>query len=376
MRKVIVCHSFPAWDTPYIKSTIELLKQLSKDHRVIMIDYHYTIKDLIFNKFAPVQQILGLKSRVRSIQTDYGWMEVISTPPVLPINWIKSKRLFEIAAKLNSWLVGKTIQKQLKKLGVFKYTLINAFNPVYGFHCMKTFKPQKSIYYCYDEISGTEWSGKHGAAYEKRLMPLVDEVICTSSKLQEHKAPLAKEVKFIPNGVNLDIFLAPHSEKSNSSNIVGYIGATDSRIDFELIDFCAKSLPEYEFQFFGPVKTELPRLPKNVKFMGAVEQSSLPEKIQHFTVGLIPFVKNKLTEAIYPLKINEYLAMGKPVVATNFSDLSDFSKVAEVVDSKEEFLNAIKKSIKYNSRIKTQKRIDFAKQNSWENRAKEFARAI
>lgn len=375
MKKTIVCHSFPAWDTPYVKSTIELLKQLSKDHRVVMIDYHYTLKDLFFNKFAPVKRILGLESRVRSIQTEGGWIEVISTPPVLPNNWIKNPKLFDLAAKFNSWLVRKTIKKQLNKLGVFKYTLINAFNPVYGLHSVKTFNPQKSIYYCYDEISGTEWSGKHGAAYEQKFIPLVDEVICTSSKLQENKAPLAKEVKFIPNGVNLDIFLAPNNEKSNGYTI-GYIGAIDSRIDFDLIDYCASNLPEYVFEFYGPVKTELPQLPKNVKFLGSVAQNALPEKIQNFEAGLIPFVKNKLTEAIYPLKINEYLAMGKPVVATNFSDLSDFSKVAEVVDSKEEFLNTIKKSIKYNSRIKTQKRIDFAKQNSWENRAREFARVI
>lgn len=375
MKKTIVCHSFPAWDTPYVKSTIELLKQLSKDHRVVMMDYHYTIKDLFFNKFAPIKQILGLKQRVRLIQTEGGWIEVISTPPVLPINWIKNPKLFGLAAKFNSWLVGKTITKQLKKLGVFKYTLINAFNPVYGLYSVKTFNPQKSIYYCYDEISGTEWSGKHGAAYEKKYMPLVDEVICTSNKLQENKELLAKEVKFIPNGVNLDIFLAPHNEKANGHTI-GYIGAIDTRIDFELIDYCASNLPEYVFEFYGPVKTELPQLPRNVKFLGALAQTALPEKIQNFEAGLIPFVKNKLTEAIYPLKINEYLAMGKPVVASNFSDLSDFSKVAEIVDSKEDFLKAIKKSIKYNSRIKTQKRIDFAKQNSWENRAKEFTKAI
>ncbi|NVJ46274.1 MAG: glycosyltransferase [Cytophagia bacterium] len=375
MKKTIVCHSFPAWDTPYVKSTIELLKQLSKDHRVVMIDYHYTIKDLFFNKFAPIKQILGMKQRVRLIQTEGAWIEVISTPPVLPINWIKNPKLFGLAAKFNSWLVGKTITKQLEKLGVFKYTLINAFNPVFGLHSLKTFNPQKSIYYCYDEISGTEWSGKHGAAYEQKFMPLVDEVICTSTKLQQNKAARAKRVKFVPNGVNLDIFLAPHNEKSNGHTI-GYIGAIDSRIDFDLIDYCASNLPEYVFEFYGPIKTALPQLPKNVKFLGALNQSSLPEKIQNFEAGLIPFVKNKLTEAIYPLKINEYLAMGKPVVASNFSDLSDFSKVAEIVDSKEEFLKAIKKSIKYNSRIKTQKRIDFAKQNSWEKRAKEFAKAI
>lgn len=375
MKKTVVCHSFPAWDTPYVKSTIELLKQLSKDHRVVMIDYHYTLKDLIFNKFSPVKRILGLQPRTRSVQTENGWIELISTPAVLPINWIKSSQLFGLAAKFNSWLVGKSIKKQLQKLGVSDYTLINAFNPVYGYHSKKVFNPKKTIYYCYDEISGTEWSGKHGASYEQMFMPLVDEVICTSSKLQENKAPLAKEVKFIPNGVNLDIFLAPNNEKSNGLTI-GYIGAIDSRIDFDLIHYCASHLPEYQFEFYGPIKTELPKLPENVKFMGSVAQNALPEKIQKFEVGLIPFVKNKLTEAIYPLKINEYLAMGKPVVATNFSDLSDFNKVAEVAENKEEFLKAIKKSIKYNSRIKTQKRIEFAKQNSWQNRAREFARAI
>lgn len=375
MKKTIVCHSFPAWDTPYIKSTIELLKQLSKDHRVIMIDYHYTLKDLVFNRFAPVGEILGIKSRIRTMETSYGFIELISTPPVLPINWIKSTKLFDWAGKLNGRIVGKSIRKQLNKLGVEEYTLINAFNPVFGYHTQKYFSPQKSIYYCYDEISGTDWSGKHGAHYEEIFMPWVDEVICTSSTLKSNKQPMAKEVRFIPNGVNLDIFLAPHNEKSKSYTI-GYIGAIDKRIDFDLIAFCAQHLPEFSFEFYGPLKTELPTLPDNVKFLGALEQNVLPEKIQNFEVGLIPFVKSKLTEAIYPLKINEYLAMGKPVVASNFSDLSDFSKVAEIADNQEDFLKAIKKAIRYNSRIKTQKRVEFAKQNSWENRAKQFAQAI
>ncbi|PWL31616.1 glycosyltransferase [uncultured Roseivirga sp.] len=375
MKKVIVCHSFPAWDTPYIKSTIELLKQLSKDHRVIMIDYHYTIKDLFFNKFAPVKNILGTGSRIRNQITDHGEIELISTPPVLPINWIKSAKLYDWAAKLNSRIVGRSIKSQLKKLGVEEYTLINAFNPIFGYHTRNFFSPKKSIYYCYDEISGTDWSGKHGTHYEEIYMPLVDEVICTSTTLQSNKLPLAKQVKFIPNGVNLDIFLAPHNEKSKG-NTIGYVGAVDKRIDFELISYCAENLPEYNFEFYGPVKTELPPLPSNVSLMGSVEQHMLPDKMQNFDVGLIPFVKSKLTAAIYPLKINEYLAMGKPVVASNFSDLSDFSKVAEIADSQEEFLKAIKRSIRYNSRIKTQKRVEFAKQNSWANRAREFAEAI
>jgi glycosyltransferase involved in cell wall biosynthesis len=375
MKKVIVCHSFPAWDTPYIKSTIELLKQLSADHRVIMIDYHYTLKDLFFNKFAPVKQILGLSRRTRTFTTNQGAIEVISTPPILPINWIKHKGLFKAMARLNAWVIGRSIKKQLQRSAVDSYTLVNAFNPVYGYYCRSYFAPLKTVYYCYDEIAATEWSGVHGAAYEERFMPLADEVICTSSVLKRNKSELAKQIQFIPNGVNLDLFLAPHKEKSNGSTI-GYIGAIDSRIDFDLVAHCAMALPEFEFQFYGPVKTTLPKLPANVKMLGAVAQELLPEKVQAFDVCLIPFVKSKLTEAIYPLKINEYLAMGKAVVCTDFSDLSDFEKVAEIATDKDGFVKAIRKALRYNTRLKTQKRIEFAKQNSWEHRARQFAEAL
>ncbi|WP_420386820.1 glycosyltransferase [Roseivirga sp.] len=375
MKKVIVCHSFPAWDTPYIKSTIELLKQLSKDHRVIMIDYHYTIKDLISNKFTPVKEVLGLRSRIRLKQTEYGQIEVISTPPVLPVNWISSSKLFGWLSALNGKIVGRSIKRQLKKIGVNNYTLINAFNPVYGYYTRSNFQPEKTVYYCYDEIAATDWAGKHGAEYEAKYMPLVDQVLCTSTTLTNKKAPLAREVKFIPNGVNLDIFLAPHKEKTREK-IIGYIGAIDDRLDFELIDYCARNMEDYHFLFYGPVKTKIPPLPDNVYFPGSVEQKLLPKKILNFEAGLIPFVKNELTQAIYPLKINEYLAMGKPVVSTDFSDLSDFTQVAEITSNKEEFLKALKRIIRYNSRLKTQKRIEFAKANSWENRARQFAEAI
>ena len=110
--------------------------------------------------------------------------------------------------------------------------------------------------------------------------------------------------------------------------------------------------------------------------LGAVAQELLPEKVQAFDVCLIPFVKSKLTEAIYPLKINEYLAMGKAVVCTDFSDLSDFEKVAEIATDKDGFVKAIRKALRYNTRLKTQKRIEFAKQNSWEHRARQFAEAL
>ena len=83
-------------------------------------------------------------------------------------------------------------------------------------------------------------------------------------------------------------------------------------------------------------------------------------------------MKNKLTEAIYPLKINEYLAMGKAVVSTNFSDLSDFETIADIANTNEEFISKIESADL--SKESSEKRKEFAFENSWKARAQEFAK--
>lgn len=370
MKKVIICHSFPAWDTPYVKSTIELLKELSADYRVIMIDYHYTLKDLVTNPHAPKRHMMSRKYKVRLMETKYGHIEVLSTPPVLPINWMQSKKLFDHAVQFNSAITGPAIQKALKNMGVEKYTLINAFNPVYGWHMKKYFNPEKTVYYCYDEISATEWSGDHGARYEELFLQHADEVVCTSRKLQSDKKKMNSNTSFVPNGVNLDIFDKTFT-KETASKIIGYVGAIDSRIDFDLLRATAEHLPTYTLEMYGPVKTELPSLPQNIHFKGALAQEELPEKINEFEACLIPFKKNKLTAAIYPLKINEYLAMGKAVVSTDFADLSDFSEITAIATNPEEFVTAIRQA--QNGAASKAARKAFAQANSWQHRAKQFA---
>ncbi|MFT6827617.1 MAG: teichuronic acid biosynthesis glycosyltransferase TuaH [Parvicella sp.] len=64
--------------------------------------------------------------------------------------------------------------------------------------------------------------------------------------------------------------------------------------------------------------------------------------------------------------------MGKPVVTTNFSDLSDFKRLVGIATSNQEFIASVKKELRSNNRIKIQKRVAFAMQNSWESRVKLF----
>lgn len=366
MKPTIVCHSFPAWDSPYVKSTLELLKELAKTHRVIMIDYHYTFKDLLDSPFAPRQAIIKRKKRVMKVTG--GNIEVISTLPILPINWIKQPKVFDWFAKVNAWWIQQSLIKRFENPSLKEYILINAFNPIYGYHLRNFFKPIKKIYYCYDEISATSWSGVHGGKYEKLLIPTMDAVVCTSRQLLSKKRTLANRAFLVQNGVNLEIFMNETVEKQ-SKPILGYVGAVDDRIDFDLVRSVALYFPHHHLEFYGDLKTKPPILPENVHFYGAVKQHLLPEKINEMEVCLVPFVSSKLTAAIYPLKVNEYLAMGKPVVSTSFADLSDFEKHMYVADTTELFIHQIQKAMKYNSRVKIQERKEFAAQNSWSHRA-------
>jgi teichuronic acid biosynthesis glycosyltransferase TuaH len=83
--------------------------------------------------------------------------------------------------------------------------------------------------------------------------------------------------------------------------------------------------------------------------------------------------QNTLTRSIYPLKINEYLAAGKPIIATHFSeDIYTFRDVAYVVDTHEEFIAAIDKAIAENSEARKQGRMKVAETNTWEARVAQF----
>lgn len=91
---------------------------------------------------------------------------------------------------------------------------------------------------------------------------------------------------------------------------------------------------------------------------------------------MIPFLKNKLTAGIYPLKINEYFALGKPVVTTDFGDLDDFRHLVSVADTAEDFAKALEAALDSDQTGHSQRRIAFAHGNSWSERAAEMGIAI
>ncbi|MFT7031789.1 MAG: glycosyltransferase involved in cell wall biosynthesis [Cyclobacteriaceae bacterium] len=384
-KQDIICVSMTTWEGDYMKAVVHMMGNLAKNNRVLFIDYAFTLKDLIKGILGqtniPVKRMLGLSPRLRTVQYHGYELQHLTLPPILPVNWINNSFMFDFITNIQGWLISKlSIEKVLASMKFNNPIMINAFNPVMGNSLQKSLNISKSIYYCYDEISAAGWCSKHGQRVEEKFAKQVDIVVVTSTALLESKKKLNPNTVLIKNGVDFDLFhQAAKMVKVHANKKIGYIGSLDFRVDYDLLETLIQKRSEYEFMFIGRVMDQrnCERLSaySNVQFLGSKQPEELPVLLSQIDVAIIPFVKNEFTRNIYPLKINEYLAAGLPVVSTDFADMSDFQELISIENNAHRFIQAIKESMNDTPSLQL-KRIEMAKTNDWSNRTEQLENLI
>ncbi|MBD1395278.1 glycosyltransferase [Mucilaginibacter glaciei] len=385
----VLCISGTEWHGNYIKPLIELMKVLSTDNKILFVDNAYTYKDALLGvnhkSAVDFKQVFGVKSRLKELTLENGGKVYWLTPPLtFPVSFLSEGKAYDVAIRYNAWLLRRVIKKNLHKLGM-NSDLINftSFNPAMGVMNGRKFGEKSLIYHCYDEIKGAnEWLRKHGSRMEDEFLKMADATIVSSKGLYDSKAPFTKRCFVVKNAAKADLFNKGFAPVINSGKInVGYIGTIDDRQDYDLITHLIKNMPDADFTFVGRVLNQkganlLKSFP-NVTLVGAKQQEELPGVLRKFSVGIIPFVKNKLTSGIYPMKMNEYLGAGLPVVSTDFStDMADFEGTINITANKEQFLEAVKFETTHNTPEKQQARLALAGKNTWVARAQELSDAI
>ncbi|MBN3040843.1 MAG: glycosyltransferase, partial [Candidatus Omnitrophica bacterium] len=112
----------------------------------------------------------------------------------------------------------------------------------------------------------------------------------------------------------------------------------------------------------------------NVFFLGAKPYEDLPNYMQYFDVCIEPRIAEK--DIPPPTKVFDYLASGKPVVATNVEELDWLKDNINLINCKEDFLEAIKEVLVNDTEISKIARIKKAEENSWQIRAENICREI
>lgn len=387
-RKSIVYIGLGTWGGSTSQNSVRIMSVLSRDYDILFVNYTYTWKDVIFrilglNNF-PIKYILGLKNRIEEKKTTQGYsLKTLTAYPIIPVNFIKYRPLFLQGLKLNNWILRRCISTYLKKLNYSKNaTIIYGFNPFMGVFNIGKLNESQNIYYCYDQIKAAKWASKHGEFIENTFIKKVDHVITTSRALFDEKSILNKNCKLVQNGVDFELFSKAISNDTSKKNnpVVGYIGVVDFRVDFQLIEYLAREVPDYKFRFVGKImeEEEVKKLERfdNIEFLGEVIYEEVIMYLEKMDICIIPFVHNEFTRNIYPIKINEYLAAGKPVVSTDFADLQEFKTTISVSHSNTQFMEFLKNEFLTNNPEKVKQRMGLAKSNSWEYRANSFKELI
>jgi len=205
------------------------------------------------------------------------------------------------------------------------------------------------------------------------------DLVFASSKtlLKKAKQHGAKKAFLLPNGVDLQHWCCNLKGKlkgriSNNGAIVGYFGTLSHWLDKKLVVDMATRRPNWTFVFIGP-RTDKGGLSPifelaNCIHIPEVNYYKLPELACDFDVCWMPFKASELTMSINPVKIYEYLAMGKPVVVPELPDLAELKNVLFVASNSNDWEQALEKAFAQCQDPKLVKqRQNKVKKYAWEN---------
>jgi glycosyltransferase involved in cell wall biosynthesis len=215
------------------------------------------------------------------------------------------------------------------------------------------------IYHCTADFSELIPEVPQLRESETALLRISDLVFATCRQLANYCAVSNKNVHTISNGVNFEVFnLNGDSNSAKKSNlavipppIIGYVGGLHRFVDFDLLIEMARSRRDWSWVFVGPIQTPLTDFSRlsNVHLLGQQPHDQLGKLIHGFDVCIVPYLNNEATATVVPTKLNEYLAAGKPVVATELPTVCDFNKQHNVLmtapSTPDEFLRAIETSL-------------------------------
>ncbi|MGQ9590402.1 MAG: glycosyltransferase, partial [Planctomycetota bacterium] len=232
---------------------------------------------------------------------------------------------------------------------------------------------------------------------ERLLAAKADLIVVTSEHLLEAKRHLGERLVLVRNAVDRETLEegrraegpVPPELAAAPRPILGYIGGVTEKLDLDLLEMLALRWAEPPrrgtlalvgaTKVFGREAVEkvarLRSLP-NVVFTGRKDAHLVPSCIRAFDVCLVPYRLEGQSRGIDPLKLYEYLAFGKPIVAADIPSVQRFAGVLRIARDREEFVAGVDEALRERDPEIAERRRRIASENTWERRAEEISRAV
>ncbi|MDN3513220.1 MAG: glycosyltransferase [Candidatus Brocadia sp.] len=372
----IICISWIKWDyLPVIMH--HMMKRLSENNRILYVDPSVALTTSLFHPRSLGSLLERMWFWFKGVERVTKNIHVYYPPPV----FLQYGHL-AISDRLNQFYLGHLIARIAKKLN-FCSPILWLYDP-YAVKPEGQFSEKLICYDCNDDISSFA-NLKHK---KQNLFVSGDELVkkahvifTTSRNLYHAKKEKNPNTYYFPSGVDFEHFhqaldhscRIPDDVRNLAKPIVGFVGSiTNYRINWEWIKCMSISRPEWSIVFIGPCFEPPPHeisKQKNIHFLGQKGIEQLPGYLKAFDVCIIPYQGETFLKSCQPTKTFEYLAAGKPVVASDIPELKEYQPMVKLCKNTEEFISKVAECLAEGmDHTFVEKRIEIPKAYTWEAR--------
>ncbi len=389
--KYFIMNSLQPWDISIGSNAKDIAWQMAEQNHVLYINTPLDILTFFGNEDTPEtnHRRKVIRQKVEPLRQIKEKLHVLDFPfPILPTNFLPDGKVFDFFNRLNNRMIFAYVRKKSRDLGYQQVIHINDNDPYRSFYAQEYLKPYRSIYYLRDMYAYVPYWQRHIFRIEPQLMQKSNLVIANSPQLAsfaQQYVPKAINVGqgvWLPSQAEIDQLHIPADLQDIPRPIIGYTGAiTALRLDYDLLYTIANERPQYSFVMVGGADEAFHAHPfvqlPNVYVLGPKKMNEVLAYNASFDVCLNPQLINEMTNCNYPRKIDEYLALGKPVVATQTQTMSIFDGYYAPATSAQDYIKAIDKLLatpQDEQTIVTRK--EFAQSHSWQKNVEQIYRAI
>lgn len=386
----IVIVGLQPWDIQIGSNCKNIAIELSRHNRVLYVNPaidRWTLLKHSSNDLVKKRKEVIRKQRPPLVKVGEHIWNLSPTHMAESVNWIQPTRVFKWVNRLNNRRLANDIIDAMEELHFSDIILFNDQSMVRCFNLKEMLSPSVFIYYIRDNLASIPYFRRHGMEMEHKLIAEADVVVANSMFLTTYAQKYNPRATFIGQGCDFSLYEHPdelmvaQEMLPFARPVIGYTGSlTATRLDIELLAYLAGHHPAWQLVLVGPeddaFRSSRLHGMKNVYFLGNKHPDMLPSYIKSFDVAINPQVLNEITMGNYPRKIDEYLALGKPVVATFTPFMEYFQEQTYLAHTREEFAEKIKQALAEDHPDRATARRNYALTHSWEANVNAIAALI
>lgn len=297
------------------------------------------------------------------------------------------RELYQIPFQEKNRLIGAVARHMhTRVLGdVSAYDIIWVGYPLFGRYIPEGYRGTV-VYDCMDNFEALYQDRKEknlhrACAEEQKLLRRADLVFASSLKLREKLLDICpdKEVIVIRNGYNSSIStVKPALARRKEQYVLGYIGTLSGWFDTSLIVNSLRKYGDIRYDLIGPVADHQPIQDEKVNYRGVIEHSRLGTLVSELDCLIMPFQINDIILYVDPVKLYEYIAWGKCIIACWYPEIDRFQEFVYFYHDEREYLELIDrlKEEGFPAKFTQDMQEKFLAENSWDARVQEVKKCL